>query len=380
MTKTAKNKTIAVILAITLFLEMILSPVIVMGYDKDPQEEPATNQELREAKVTEKGENYTIFEHADGTETLQMYTGDVRVEGEDGKLEDIDNTLEKKVKDGETIYTNVNGFVDVTLPETLSADKPICVENGAESIMFLPIFGKANIKEAASQESPYIDKSTTEGIAQDSVDVDENAVEAESVSLEKTDIQEAATIIEVEGVEELLTDTILKDEVTDLYNQTEEKQTGIRYETPDSNVFIEYIPIDSGVKENIILEANPDSNVFSFVIKAKGQYLEKQQRGIVFKDINTGKVKGTIQEPFMTDSSNTENQGYSEELEYSINTLDEDKGIYRVDLTVSKDYLTDKDRVYPVIIDPHIRQTTKINYRMLMFLVKKVGQTSIVAE
>ncbi len=360
MKNNTANRVISIMLMMFIVIELTLSSSIgiVYGISNNDASGNAPEHFISEDNVKEVGENYTVFEQPDGSETIQVYTGNVRKEDENGELTDIDNSLEQVKEDGEISYTNVNGFVDITLPETLASETPIKVENGADSIKFMPAFGSAYIPEEGED-------------GENNNEEDSNNPDADS--FEYYEEIETEDIIEIEGTEELASNEVIEEEVPDLYGGKEEKQTGIKYETPDDDVFIEYLPIDSGVKENIILEDIPDTNVFSFIIKAKGQYLEKQQRGIVFKDINTDKVKGTIQEPFMTDSSETEDQGYSEDLEYSISTIDEDKGIFQVDLTVGREYLEDKNRVYPVYIDPTYTANTKDKLRDAYVLSKHSG-------
>ena len=72
--------------------------------------------------------------------------------------------------------------------------------------------------------------------------------------------------------------------------------------------------------------------------------------GVLFNDKETGKEKGAILVPYMTDSS--ENGAYSEDLHYSLEEIDKNKDKYKLTLTVSKEYLNDENRKYPVIIDP----------------------------
>ncbi|RGD75020.1 hypothetical protein [Anaerofustis stercorihominis] len=44
-----------------------------------------------------------------------------------------------------------------------------------------------------------------------------------------------------------------KENVSDVYDANEEKNTKIIYGTDDKDIKLEYIPLDNGIKENIIL-------------------------------------------------------------------------------------------------------------------------------
>ena len=109
--------------------------------------------------------------------------------------------------------------------------------------------------------------------------------------------------------------------------------------------------MDNGIKENIILNKKPSTNKFSYELICSGMVPSiPEVGGVLFNDKETGKEKGAILVPYMTDSS--ENGAYSEDLHYSLEEIDKSKDKYKLTLTVSKEYLNDESRVYPVIIDP----------------------------
>lgn len=329
MKRTKSSIAISMILCIALTFELVFSESVAIAFATGDISQSKSTEEIEvyeESDIVETGSDYTVFANDDGSETLVMYSSDVRT-SEDGELVDVDNSLEL-TEDG---YRNVNGFTDVSLPETVGADSQITVTNkdNRRSVSFVPVFSSSAAEAAALLNQNVENEVSTE----DNGELEDKAPH-----------------------EELRLDEVIEGEAENLLNEKSQKEIGVRYETPDPDVYMEYIPLDSGIKENIVLTDVPSSSVFSFVVNCENQIPELSHRGIEFKDKNTGEVLGAIQEPFMQDSSEGEDHGYSEELSYGIESLGHDS--YRLDLTVSEEYLQDEARVYPVIIDPTYTAST----------------------
>ena len=127
----------------------------------------------------------------------------------------------------------------------------------------------------------------------------------------------------------------------------------MKYKSKDNKFAYEYISSEQGVKENIILDEVPTSNVFSFSLELNGATAKKDTsvEGISFYNEDED-IVGGIQIPFMNDATG---KAYSEDITYNLTDLGEGK--YTVDMTVSEEYLKDKHRVYPVTIDPTVTWT-----------------------
>lgn len=296
-------KSISFFLIFILTFEILFSSAEWFAYGDtnatDTKESSETlPNDLSKSEVLEKGTDYTIFKNPDGTRSMDVYQADVRTQDENGELEDIDNSIKKTDEEGKTVYRNQNGFADITLPETITKENPVQLEEKRNKVSFYPVGKEEN------------------------------------------------TILEM--------DKTIQEKTENLYYKTQEETTGIRYAGGDAAVQYEYFPTDFGLKENIVLKKKPEVNQFRFILQCRGRYLEKEHRAILIRDNETKKVKGVLSEPFMTDASDSENQGFSEDAEYDYTVIDSDKGIYEVTLTVSEDYLKDDNRVYPVTIDPTI--------------------------
>ena len=298
------EKSVSLLVAFLLFFEVFLggfSPIFAKAAENNDVKSMRIDTS-RENDVIEKGKDYTIFENEDGSRTMDMYTENVREKDENGEYVDYDSSLKvipqtRSRSASNYKYKNINGVTDVKLPSDLADNKSISIsKDGKDEVIFSPIF--------------------------------KNKVGTEETKGE-----------------------LKKENVSDVYDANEEKNTKIIYGTDDKDIKLEYIPLDNGIKENIILNKKTSTNKFSYELICSGMVPSiPEVGGVLFNDKETGKEKGAILVPYMTDSS--ENGAYSEDLHYSLEEIDKNKDKYKLTLTVSKEYLNDENRKYPVIIDP----------------------------
>ena len=250
----------------------------------------------------ESTESATVFDLGDGKKTIVYYGQDVRYE-EDGELIDYDPALvtidTTKSDGGESLkdykYVNKAGDSKHYIPEKLDVDSEILMEKDEYSIKMLPL---------------------------------DDSVQNRQVILEK---------------EETLTP----------YETIKEKRTIAVYEALDKSHAYEYTSLNQGIKESIILNKKPESNIFQFCLELKGLYAElnEEENTILLKEKSksgiTDEVIAVVDRPFMNDASG---EAYSEELTYSLEETED--GYYLITLTVSKKYLNSAERIYPITIDP----------------------------
>ncbi|MGN0452607.1 MAG: DNRLRE domain-containing protein, partial [Ruminococcus sp.] len=118
------------------------------------------------------------------------------------------------------------------------------------------------------------------------------------------------------------------------------------YENIYNNIDLEVINSTTGVKENLILKESNAKNVFKLEYNIGDLTAEsKDSRTIELKDAS-GAVVYTISAPYMKDANGKK----SEALELKI--LQNNNGKLSVRLTADKSWLKDKERVFPVTIDP----------------------------
>ena len=136
----------------------------------------------------------------------------------------------------------------------------------------------------------------------------------------------------------------IDDKITQYAQQSEDR---ITYKNFDSNCELEYVVIDKGVKENIILNSKTNKNEFTFNVTANDLTLSKESDGSIIAKNNNNEEIFYIPAPFMYDSNNV----YSYDVNYELSGHD---GVYKVTVVADKLWLNDDARKYPVIIDPVI--------------------------
>lgn len=262
----------------------------------------------------ERTEYSTVWVNDDGSYTARFYSSPVRYKDDNNNLVDIDSSLivlkddNKNIDNATYDYTTKATEVKTYLPSVISKENPVLVSFEDYSVKLVPI----EYSETAKQS------------------LKENTLSSKNAA------------------------ELVNSQPTDLYDKTSEKATSLKYsglkDSINSSVDIEYIPLNEGVKENIILNSVPESNKFSFWLEINNAYPEMTEYGaILFKDNKTKEEIGAIPAPYMFDSS--EDTAYSTDVHYE---LAEAEGGYILTVVVSEEYLNCTDRVYPVTIDPTV--------------------------
>ncbi|MCC2763215.1 DNRLRE domain-containing protein, partial [Intestinibacter bartlettii] len=263
---------------------------------------------INEDNVIQKTENKTVYELENGLKREVLYDTNVRFYDKNNKLTDYDPSLikinSKKSDNNEDLseykYQNKAGDKKLYLPESVSTETPILLENEYNKIKIAPV----------------IESKTS-----------------------KVNVEKQKTI------------NIYEDEVT--------LPIKANYEDRNSNNIYEYISQDNGIKENLVIKERPESNVFKYEVTVDNSLIAKKcetEESIIFNDKETGETKASIDVPFMNDKTG---KAYSEDIIYNIEKSEENK--YILTMTLSEDYLNDKDRVYPVTVDPTITWTGESN-------------------
>ena len=282
-----------------------------VAIEAEDYEEPVsvTKTEIKE----ERTKNSTTWKLSDGHKQVVYYSNDVRFENEDGALVDYDASLvavqQAKSTEGVKLdgyaYENKQGDMKHYIPEEMDEETPLRLENGDYSLEVTPMFVTSeNDKKVAEEATPF-----------------------ESVEVQKG-------------------------KVTDLYGKTKEKKVAAVYEATDHSLELEYVPFDMGVKENIILNEKPDTNVWQFSFTLGGGLIAKKDgaaEGISFYTKEDQELVGGIQSPYMNDATG---KNYSEAITYDLETVSEEEGKYVLTMTVDEAYLNSEKTVYPVTIDP----------------------------
>ncbi len=285
--------------------------------DSKKEKEPTVVRELENLRTADSS-TYLL---SNGFKRVEYYSDDIRYE-EDGKYVDYNPAL-KKMTDAEIkqlkkqvsnipridkeeieqyVYTNKAGDAKQYFPKLLE-DTGVLLEKNEHVIRFMPVIQEDG-REASEKENYNTIENKT----------------AETTETENIDIEIKET-----------------------------NQNKITYEDESREISYRYISNHDGVKEEIILNKKPESNIFCFKINAEGLELSETEydKTIRFTDKKTKRQIAYIEEPDIRDK--TGNRTYSE-VGYELEKITEDE--YELRVVVDKEYL--EKAQYPVVIDPTV--------------------------
>ncbi|WP_047155348.1 DNRLRE domain-containing protein [Aneurinibacillus tyrosinisolvens] len=251
---------------------------------------------------TEKSKTYV---NPDGTWTTEITQQPTSYKNSSGKWESIDSTL--LPDETESSYVNKTNDFRVSFPKKSKSGNAIEVNKAGDSVSFAPV----------SQE---------------------DAVQADVMNQ-----QNAVTA------------------TTDKNN--------IIYSNLYPGVDFHYAVGQDKVKEEIVLKQRPDTSTpthFSFKVNLKGLTFEQQPDGqLLFKDKKTGEIKFYLEKPFMYDSNvpagfeklpgtDAIPEG-SQSYDVQMKTVQNGNQLF-IDVIPNREWLQNPARVYPVVIDPTVRE------------------------
>lgn len=233
-------------------------------------------------------------------------------EGYDSEL----NSAESKdeVQENNKIFQNKENDFKVSIAQNLNSDKLVTIQKGKYELSWNIKSNKrvkVSKKELTKEE---IDKIIVGADVKNNKNVPE-AQKVEAENIEKSTVQKIASQVDFQEVK--------------------------------PNVDLQYKLISNNLKENIILKKPTDINNFSFNLNVKNLKPILKDNKITIADSETDKEILNIDAPFMVDSKGTVSSGVKFDLKKK------GKG-YVLTLNLDDKWLNDKERVYPVIVDPSI--------------------------
>lgn len=277
-------------------------------------------------EITEKCDEYTtVFQNPDGTQSMYLFSEPVRYRDNEGKLVAIDNQIvdtsdDKKIEG--YAFKNKSSYVDVYLPEDLISDVPVKLDFDKYSVEIKPI---NKIKISPEEKNNFIGE-----LNEETVDIVKNEIDF-SNEIQKINALANGTATEI--------------------------NSSIKYKSGQNDkVNIEYKPLSNGVKEDIILNQYTGQNKFDFDLNLTDLTAKQMDNGsIVLFDSETNEPVFTLPEMSMKDSftgDRVEGDGHdSENVKYALKE-GTGEGQYIVSVIADKEFLANKNTVYPVIIDP----------------------------
>ena len=218
-------------------------------------------EDVTEKNVTGRTEDTTTYDLGEGEKMTVFHGGQVRYEDEDGELIDYDRSLVRiksgeKTESGQSLrgyaYRNSEGDKKQYMPEKLSESTPVLMENGKYALSMSP-----------SDET------------------------LEKLSADETSV------------------SVKKEETPDIYEGEEKRAVTAGYESSGKGADILYESGETGIKETLVLNERPESNVFTYRLDVRGMtpVRNSADEGITFYDEDTDDIAADISPAWMAVSS-----------------------------------------------------------------------------
>lgn len=274
-------------------------------------EEPKVVRELEELRT----KNSTTYLLSDGSRKLEISGMNIRYE-EDGKLIDYNPNLNK-----------ASGEDQGKLRE-------IAKKSGIIAERDISNYKYSNI---AGDSKQYFPKELDGG---------------HGILLEKSDIViEFSPAIDKEVNKQ--NDTLFAEDEQEFFvaSKSITEEDCVIYTEEENNINLKYKSYPNGVKEEIILNEKPKTNIFEFDINSPNARLEKAEGSdkVYIIDAKTNEVIAYIEEPNVKESGG--NPTY-EEVTYKLK--ENEKGQYTLKVIVDEGYLNSDKICYPLTIDPTV--------------------------
>lgn len=126
-----------------------------------------------------------------------------------------------------------------------------------------------------------------------------------------------------------------------------DSESEIVYSNEDDSIKYEYISLTNGVKENIVLNRKPESNIFEFTLRLTGMNAEMNRKAnqICITDEKTGELSAVIAAPNVI---NRAGKADYDSVKHKLKKNDD--GTYKLSVIVDEEYLSRTS--YPITIDP----------------------------
>ena len=301
------------ITAISVVMSLLLTMIPVGATENSNKNKNQTPSKSANGIVREieeyRSEYAKVFEKKDGT-LVSVITADAQnFQDKKGKWQEIDNTLEAQTESGKRVLKNKANDFTVKLPESIESNNSVSISKGDKAISFKLI---DNIRKTRSKiHNRKLPK------------LDEKNRNAHNLAKNENDTARVEYI-------DIIPETDIKDDVQ-----------------------------PNGLKESIIIKKTPQViTSYTYEITAKGLSAKlNQDKSIDFYAPKSKNPCFSMPSPFMFDSS--KEQSTSKEVEVTL--TEKGSGVYLMTYTPKLEWLQDKSRKYPIILDPTIEVVAK-NY------------------
>ena len=310
---------------------------------KETNKKATVVKELKDFRTT----NSTTYLLSNGSRKLEIYGEDIRYK-ENGKYVDYDPSLKKisksetkelagqkviadKDAEGNYAYVNTAGDAKNYFPENLDEDSAVVMVKKSHAISFAPVRKEETVQESSEKNR------------------DEEQVQESLKNIEDAQIDNKTDKITDEDKQNS-TEKINKSVTPLKIEKKSVREDNLTY-SDGKTISYQYTSLKNGVKEEIILEEKPETNIFEFKLNLPGMKMEtfEDSKEIRIVDKKTKKLVACINEPNIQD---VDGRLKYDEVHYEIEEGKDGENILKV--VADKDYLNSEHTKYPVTIDPTV--------------------------
>jgi len=282
-------------------------------YAEEAEPFDLSNIKIEREDTAKRSEREKHFMLSDGSYLAVQYMEPVHFLSDDGKWEDINNTLSFEAK---------NGIEDFSGYSNTSGNFVLKFANSLENDM---LFRISDTKEKNTISFEIVEKTRSASRCQ-----------ATLSNTEESHTNSSGSILERNR------------QILALDNLSSQ----IDYNNIFDGINFQYIVTPTGVKENIIISEQQIDYSFSFIINTGELIAIQNADGSISIKTPAGESKYLIPTPYMYDSENV----FSSQVDYTLTTVEEGK--YQLTITADQSWINAKDRAFPVTIDPMVTTIT----------------------
>ena len=327
--------------------------------------------------ITKRGENEKHFLCDDGSYIAVSYPQAVH-EQVDGEWVDIEYDV---TADGNGI-SPVDDTIKVKFANNTNSAKLVKLESGDYKISWTVEAenenGDITEKVKLSKDSKATVKTTKE-ITQENKEKIKNEAKytKEEVKSLKKQTKEKIKKLELaktanieQNADVVSTNVIIEDHNREQIQSISFAQSNVEYVGAfGKGTTLRYIMSQGKINEEIVLESYNGFKSYSMVIDTDGLIPVETESGRVNLTDENGVAVVTIAAPYMYDAA--EKHSY----DVDVTVTQASKKEWRITYTPDLEWLTDKDRVYPIVIDPTVT-TSNVTYTDIIDAYVHTGQTS----
>ncbi|MCH5163556.1 MAG: hypothetical protein J1F36_00905, partial [Clostridiales bacterium] len=258
------------------------------------------------------------FYMSNGTYMSETYAQPIHYLDEDGKYQDIDNTLVEYVENGVEKVKNAKNSFTAEFAKNVSSVSPLITVSKEQYKLNLYLDQEKKC-QIGNKKAIAVDKT--------------EQIQAEINSSDKFTAEE----VQISYADKKLKESI----------KNEKLNSKLKYAQIQTDTDFEYTVEQKSVKESIIVNDRQDTYSYSFYVDVDNLYLELWDNGSIMAFNGVGDVIYVMPAPYMND----DNGAYSDNVRYELDFIDEYK--YNITVVADENWIN-AEAAFPVSINPAI--------------------------